>query len=305
MEAPLQATKAGNSAPPPPMQLTASSLSDYVSPVASMAAMQLTKLSDYNDSEADHDPSHLSDALIEATDEYKHLLHSHYLIPTTDPSILYSPEEILLACRLMLRSMREGNAVDVAAHGRGFLDQARAQIGSSRSAEAMTDDLNWQPTFPGRSNTDFGAWLLDGGPEPDPSSGIMNCWELVMWSAYRAGFATERGLRTVYQVFASDLAGGDINGSIASFEAALRSGDEHVYDPNDADSPRPLTGDIIIFNNLGAHVAVATGTSTGGGEIEIVSLWTQNSKTVVRTTIEALMRDGASGPIRFYSPNWQ
>lgn len=308
MDSPIQATSMGTSAAsPPPLQLTASSLSDLVSPVAAMAAqgtMQLTSLNDYNDSEADHDPSHLSDAIIKATDEYTDLMHSHYLIPTTDPSILYTPAEILLACRLMLRAMREGTRITVAANGREYLDYARAQIGSSDAAEALDGELNWNPTYPGRSNTDFGAWLLDGGPVPDASTGVMNCWELVMFSAYRAGYATEAGLRRVYQAFAHDLANIDVNTSIANFETALRRGDEYVYDPSNADSPKPLEGDIVIFNNLGAHVAVATGGSNAAGEVEIMSLWTQNSRSVYRTTIEELLRS-ASGPIRFYSPNWR
>ncbi len=110
MDAPMQATAVGTSASPPPLQLQASSLADLVSPVAAMAQspVQLTGLGDYNDKKPEHDPSQLSDAVIQATDEYKDLLNKHHLVPTTDPSILYTPAEILLACRLLLRSMREG-----------------------------------------------------------------------------------------------------------------------------------------------------------------------------------------------------
>ena len=305
---PQSANPTGASASPPPFQLQASSLADLVSPVAALAnspaPLQLSSLNDYNDSEPDHDPSHVSDAAIRATDEYIHILHTHYLVPTTDPSILYTPNEILLACRLMLRAMREGTNVDARAQAVEYLNQARAQIGTAEKAESMEDDLSWSSTFPGVQNTDFGDWLLSNGAEPDPASGVMNCWELVMWSAYRAGFATKAGLANVYRAFAADLQNLSVPAAVANFETALRRGEEQVYDPNDSDSPRPLTGDIVIFNNLGDHVAVATGNTTGSGEVEIMSLWTQNSRSVYKTTIEELLRS-SRGPIRFYSPNWR
>ena len=84
----------------------------------------------------------------------------------------------------------------------------------------------------------------------------------------------------------------------------MRSGrdkKEQVYDPSDKDSPRPLRGDIVIFNTLAEHVAVATGDRVGS-KAEVMSLWTQNSRHVYTTTIEDLMSPGAR--IRFFSPKW-
>lgn len=307
-----ESAEGGMSMAPPTFQLKAShSLKDAVSPVQRMAMsaapIQMVSLSDYNDNDTRHDPSNVTDAWIQSTDEYTALMQRYYLIPTTDPTQLYTPAEIVMACRLMLRALREGRNVTVDADGRDFLNQARAQRGSAAAAEGLNNSLSWRPTNPGSpaQYTDFGKWLLDNGPEPNASTGIMNCWELVMFSAYKAGFATKSGLTTVYQSFATDLQAGDIGRAISNFETALRRGNEQVYNPaNHATSPKPLRGDIVIFDNLGAHVAVATG-SYSGSKVEIMSLWTQNSRKTTRTTVEDLMADGASGPIRFYSPRWR
>jgi hypothetical protein len=295
----------GKSMAPPAFQLKASSLADLVSPVAALARntapVQMVRLNDFNDHNARHDASLVSEADIRGTDEFISLRNTYVWVPTTDPSTLYSEAEVVMACRLILRALREGTAVDVAAQGRTYMDRARMQMGTAAKAESMGNNLNWHSTFPGQDNTDFGRWLLDGGPEPDATRGVMNCWELVMFSAYRAGFATRGGLATVYRQFASDLTG-DIPRAVTAFENALKQGREQVFDPNNADSPRPLRGDLVIFNTLAAHVAIATGGSQAGSP-EIMSLWTQNSRHVYQTSVDRLLQD-TSGPVRFFSPRW-
>lgn len=300
----LTDSPATTTAKAPALNPQASSLKDMVSPVQALAQNTTNvSLKDYNDTDPKHDPSNVSDAWIKSTAEYTELMQTYYLIPTTDPSQLYTPDEILLACRLMLRAMREGRTVTVAANGKEFLDQARMQRGVTTQAESLENKLSWNNQSVGLQNTEFGKWLLGGGPEPDPATGIMNCWELVMYSAYKAGFATLAGLKKLYSDFNTGL-NTDVTKGIADFENALRSGKEQVYDPSKpADSPKPLRGDIVIFNNLGAHVAVATGNYTSAG-VEIMSLWTQNSKKVYKTTVEELLKS-TSGPVRFYSPKWQ
>jgi hypothetical protein len=145
----------------------------------------------------------------------------------------------------------------------------------------MANTLNWNNQAPGLTNTEFGRWLLAGGPEPSASTGQMNCWELVMFSAYRAGYTTRARLTALYTQFASNLAG-DIAAGVTAFENAVRRGPEQVYAPGDPDSPRPLAGDFVIFGTIAAHAAVATG-NYPGGRVEVMSLWTQNSQHVFRT----------------------
>ncbi len=209
----------------------------------------------------------------------------------------YSPEEEALAHEL---AERDGHPDD----WRNYREQAKIQLGTLAQAEQLEGDLDWEGQGVTLQNTEFGRWLLNNGPEPDPNAGQMNCWEMVMFSAYRGGFTTRGKLSALYRQFAADLSA-DIGAGITNFENALRSGQESVYDRNDPDSPRPLAGDIVIFQNLGAHVAIAIGEDPNTGEIEIMNLWTQNSRQTFRTTVENLLdNEGASEPVRFFSPNW-
>ncbi len=295
----------GKSLAPPAFQLKASSLADLVSPVAALARkqapVQMSRLGDYNDRDAQHDASLVPAAEIRATEEFILLRNTYILVPTTDPSTLYTEAEVLMACRLMLRSMREGTAVDASTQGRLYLDRARMQLGTAANAESMRNNLSWSATFPGQNNTDFGRWLLDSGPEPDAGTGVMNCWELVMFSAFRAGFASKAGLTTIYRQFANGLTT-DVPAAVTTFENALKQGREQVFDPRNPDSPKPLRGDLVIFNTLAAHVAIATGGDQTGSP-ELMSLWTQNSRRVYQTSVDRLLRDTA-GPVRFFSPRW-
>ncbi|WP_428267681.1 DUF4157 domain-containing protein [Haliangium sp.] len=289
-------------------QRKARSLADLVTPTgpsSRLAPVQLASLSDYNDKKPEHDPSRVSDTDIKATDEYIALEQTYYLVPTTDPSQLYSPAEILLACKLMLRFMRQGKAVDYKTDGKSYLDQARAQIGTVEKSESMEGDLKWGNQAGLLDATEFGKWLLKGGKEPDASSGQMNCWELVMFSAYKAGFTTKAGMTALYTQFGKDLLKSkNPVTAFGAFEAALQKSSPQAYVPGDASSAKPLRGDIVVFQSMIGHVAVATGKTTSTGEVEIMSLWTQNSGAVYKTSIEALLKDGASKPVRFFSPNW-
>jgi hypothetical protein len=161
------------------------------------------------------------------------------------------------------------------------MTQAREQLGSERQAEAMANKLHWTNEDASLANTEFGRWLLSGGPEPAAAGGDMNCWELVMFSAFRAGFTTKPRLEALYKKFAADVAK-DVSAGVTAFETAVRRGPEQVYVPADPDSPRPLVGDLVIFNTVASHAAVATG-AYPGGKVEIMSLWTQNTRQVTAT----------------------
>ncbi len=297
---------------PPTFQLKASSLMDLVSPVQMLAMngpiVQRTSLNDFNNQDANNDPSHLTDAQIQGTDEYTTLSQTYYLIPTTDPSQLYTPAEITMACRLMVRAMREGQTVDPIADARTYLDRARMQLNTSEQAEASENNFAWGNQGQGMQLTEFGRWLLGGGPEPDAATGNMNCWEFVMFSAYQQGFVSKAALTTLYTDFNTNMtnSGGDVPGTFATMERAIQGSTPQPYVSGDPDSARPLTGDIVIFGGgMYQHVAIATGNMVTQGRnqhVEIMSLWTQNRGRVVRTTIEALNPGGNA--IRFFSPAW-
>jgi Domain of unknown function (DUF4157) len=260
--------------------------------------VQLARLLDYADaSHPEYDPSRISDAQIEATNEYRSLMDPALVWQTRDH---VTAEEARLACRLILRVLRTGGHVNWDSQARTYVMQAREQAGSMHGAEGLSGNQHWTGQSPDLTATEFGRWLLSGGPEPSATAGDMNCWELVMFSAYRAGFTTKPRMEALYRRFAADMAASGIAAGVAVFEAAVRRGPEQVYDPANPDSPRPVAGDLVIFGTVANHAAVATG-NYPGGKVEVMSLWTQNARHVFRTTVEDL---GTSGPFRFFSPHW-
>ncbi|MCB9230786.1 MAG: hypothetical protein H6581_03950 [Bacteroidia bacterium] len=292
--------------------------------------VQMASINDYADrNNPAHDPSRLSDTQIRATDEYIEMARAHYYIPTTDPSILYSLEEITLATRLALRSIREGNSFTVASNGQTFLDRAKEQLGTVRHIEGQANNLHWSAfssqdaaTNPSVLQSQYAKWILLNQPEPNPNSGIMNCWEMVMYGAYRAGYVTVSRLRQIYLTANSSFVtrynhivdqvrnhGADPNSFTFpsfgdTFESEIRASSEYIFDPSNSNSPSPLPGDIVIFNRAAGHAAISTGTVNSNGQHEIMSLWTQNRGRIVRTTIEALLADGAGTPVKFWSARW-
>ena len=90
-----------------------------------------------------------------------------------------------------------------------------------------------------------------------------------------------------------------------TLERELRSSQEYIYDPADPNTPRPLRGDLVIFKEAAAHVALATGRQVGGG-IEIVSHWPppNGDHHVKLTTIEALLPKVGVQVAKFWSPIW-
>ena len=274
--------------------------------------LQLAPLSDYNDSDPKHDPSLLTDAQIMATDEYKDL--STKIYPPRKAAV---PKNVaLLACRLMLRRMREISLVVVSlmSDAASFLAQAEKQAGTLAATEQQVGHLGWVPFNTGAAvlnpsalPTEFGRWVLAGGPMPDKMSGKVNCWEMVLFGAYKAGYIDFARIKQIYDEAVANVKAGKAALVGTTVEAKLRRGDEHVFDPSNPDLPAPLPGDLVIFKEAATHVAIATGTISAGKH-EVISLWNQpgNISAVQRTTIEDLLAIvGAGGrPVKFWAANW-
>src|SRR6185369_9530039 len=45
---------------------------------------------------------------------------------------------------------------------------------------------------------DFQNWLMNNGPEPNVANGSMNCWEFVMFAAYKAEQVSRDQLANLY-----------------------------------------------------------------------------------------------------------
>ncbi|MEZ4403095.1 MAG: DUF4157 domain-containing protein [Kofleriaceae bacterium] len=258
---------------------------------------------------AANDPGRLTTTQIQATAEYT-TLHATYGAPA------YTAADAELAIRLAIRDLQQGRTVDLTTQGQAYMARARAQSGAAGGAEGLVGQLEWVQYNSGLAATDpmalddnFSQWLLAAQAAPDPQTGKMNCWELVMFGAYRAGVVSETRLRAIYQLAVENVRN-RVFGSVGlTFEQECRSGSPITYRLGDATSPRPLRGDIVVFENAPNHACIATGNMvtdaiSGQQHAEVISLWTPSNRHVERTTIEALARVSTGRPILFWSARW-
>jgi len=254
------------------------------------------------------DASKITDATIEATAEYKAYMDPALQWQTTHN---LTREEALLAYRLIVRTRSEGTTVNWPADAEKFMNLARKQLGALKEATGLKGKLYWEAVTPqmveGQSPwTDFGKWLLEGGPEPDLTTGKVNCWEMVMFSAYRGNYTSKQRIEDIYKKGVST----NVPGTTSfpdTIEKELRRGNEYVLKPNDPDSPEPLPGDIVIFTKAANHAAISLGTKDSLGRHKIISHWPPPDGTykVKETTIEELLAQMQPGNVvKFWSPAW-
>lgn len=264
-------------------------------------ATPTSSLADFSNDKPEHAAGNITAAAIKATSEYNKWVttFANYVLINR-----YTEDEVLLACRLAIREMREDMVCrDVSEEGETYLQQARKQGTVVDEAVKFEGELEWHGQGAGMNHTDFGKWIVDGGPEPNKTTSILNCWELVLYSAFKGGVLAKSRIVTLYTKFNSDLtATNDVGTAFKNFDV-LKKGSEYTYDKDNPDSPKPIKGDLVIFKDFPTHVTIATG-NTVGGKIEIMSLWTQNSKATYKTTVEDLLAGGAASPVKFFTPNW-
>jgi hypothetical protein len=287
---------------------------------AARRRVQRVSIYAYVDTLPQHDPSQLSDADVQATDEYRDFRAYPF-----QPPPAASHEEALLAVRLLLRWLREGKSTipyTDAGVAQEFIDRARAQLGVLGGAESQVGQLEWRPVHSGDTASavasgkaskpeivlsDFARWALGEGRAPNPISGKMNCWEMVLFGAYQKHYILPERIKQIYSLALENHATratpiGD------TVQAELRGANaEHIFAPGDLGSPEPLAGDIVIFNTPGYHMAISTGVVTSTGDHEVISLWSHpdNVLAVQVTTIEALLPFLPGGkPVRFWSAQW-
>lgn len=229
-------------------------------------------------------------------------------------------QESLLVCRLMLRTLREtNNPYYVGMYADSFVDAARKQLGTLKKAEAAVGTLEWKEFShkaavaveegkpPSTIGSDFERWILAGGPEPDATAGKVNCFEMVLFSAYKGGFTSKKRIADIYNEGLKQWkATGSSRGVGDILEAELRTGNEYVFNPGDPKSPQPLPGDIVIFTRAKTHAAISRGTKDAKGRPEVISLWDRPNanKTVQETTIEELLLSLPSSVVKFWNPKW-
>jgi hypothetical protein len=254
------------------------------------SVLQRAALQNYNDSDKKHEPSKLTDAQIEATNEFKSY---------TDPKLVWQWQyhvtraEALLACRLILRHMREGGRVNWTTDAVGFMNLARRQLGTLKATEKLVGKLEWtqatedQFRDPAAAQSDLSKWLLASGPEPTDLS-KMNCWEMILFGAFRGNVASKDRLRNMYRDAARR------GNPPVEIENQLCGVSSVTFNPKDPNSPEPLPGDIIIFDVIENHAAIALGTTAIGGDHWVISLHASPAaprNQVEIVTLEQLLTD--------------
>jgi len=294
-------------------RLLAHELTHVVQQGGAGMVLQRATLSDFNDTDPLHESSKLTDAQIESTNEYKAYMNSSLVWQWKDH---VTRAEALLACRLMLRHMRAGNAAIWSSDGRVFMNQSRSQLGTLTKTQGAVGSLEWvrfdtgqAVVDPSRLDSDFARWILAGGAEPNASTGKVNCWEMVMFSAYKGGFTTKARIEGIYNEGVKQVKDGKRSRVGDTVEVELRTRNEYILDPKNPKSPEPLPGDIIIFSTAGDHVAISLGTRDGSGRHKIISHWPppDGDHRTKETTIEELLASPQMAPgtvVKFWSPKW-
>lgn len=283
--------------------------------VRNVGPILLSSIRDFaNASNAAHDPGRLQDTVIRQTSEYRTLVQTYCRPPWS-----FTKADAAMACRLAIRTLRQGGTAELSGHvqGEGLMRRAREQGAAARGVEGQVNSLEWVPFSsglaardPARLDSEFARWLLvASSAQPSSTSGKMNCWELLMYGAFRAGVMSEAQMRAVYARAIASVRSGACTRVGQTFEEATRASAPVRYQEGRADSPRPLRGDIVVFQSATVHACIATGnvvrnSATGAEECEVISLWTLNGRRVERTTIEALARSATDRPIRFWSSRW-
>ncbi len=227
--------------------------------------IQCSSLDDYNDpSNPQHDPGSLSEADIQATDEYQYLQQRFFPQQTPGPIAV---QELVLACRLALRYIREHQVSLTEAYLETFLPQARRQLAVTSESDAMVgQQMTWIGSGPGSGNT-FETWASASSEQAAPpvsSLTTINCWEMILLAAYNAGMVSWQWIHNIYTAHKLDW---------YSYLVQVLSGSGRVpYQIGDPNTPRPLRGDIVFFDGA-AHVALANGVIDSQGRTQIISFW--------------------------------
>jgi hypothetical protein len=212
------------------------------------------QLRDYMASDkTDDDPSLLSDAEIRATEEYRYLEQKFVSSPSEKPENIYSQEEILLACRLALRYMRQTQIFISLQNLDSFLLKAHRQLNVAKEAQNMVGKkMTWVSSDRGLGFT-FDRWARANTEEEAPkvdSSTRLNCWEMILLAAYRAGMINWKWIHDTYTADAE---------SWLDYLIEKLSGSSRIkYEIGNPRTPKPLKGDIVFFGS-GNHIALANG----------------------------------------------
>lgn len=174
---------------------------------------------------------------------------------------------------------------------------------SSSMAASVGTTMVWRPSGLA-SGTDFEKWASAATEAPFPvvaATTVMNCWEAVLLSAYRAGVLKWTWIHNLY-----------VSTPMADWVATMSRGARHAYAVPGPNLAMPQRGDLVFFNGL-QHIALATGNGS-----EVYTFWPPPNTPFVPggttdkvkvVTIEALVpwwaAHGRPQPtVEFAAPAW-
>jgi len=184
---------------------------------------------------------------------------------------------------------------------------------SAKKAEAM-----WTPSSPGSKDT-FDTWARAksaqaAGPLPPVAPTTkLNCWEMVMLSALRAGVTTWQWVHDLYSKGAQSA---DYQTLImdALSRGARTPYDWHTRRGEASTTPRPNRGQVVFFDDI-SHVALATGQTkptqqAGRTGSEVMSFWPPAAAQATLDSVKSYaIEDLAQGmsdntKVEFSQPPW-
>lgn len=128
----------------------------------------------------------------------------------------------------------------------------------------------WTGSGPHSGNT-FESWAsapTEGAAPPVAPSTTINCWEMVLLAAYRAGTLSWRWIHESYTA-----SGAATGGSWSNYMARrLTPTSRQSYNRGNPAGPAPARGDIVMWNVID-HVALAVGSRDGAGRVQVYSFW--------------------------------
>lgn len=143
----------------------------------------------------------------------------------------------------------------------------------------------WVPSNPSSGNT-FASWASaateGAAPAVQPATKI-NCWEMVLLVAFRAGAISWKWIHDVYTA-SSAATGGDWGAYLA---LRLTPSGRQTYNRGSPAGPQPRRGDVVLFNGV-AHVAMATGSRDAAGRTQVYSFWPPPNKGSFAGTVDAV-----------------
>jgi hypothetical protein len=171
-------------------------------------------------------------------------------------------------------------------HDRIRLRVADEMGGMQGQRAAWTPSAGQAGRPPGVGPNTFATWAEAASeaaaPVIDPATTI-NCWEMVLLAAYRAGVLSWQWIHDLYVATPPDRWS-------AELQRRLTPAGKTRYD-RAARAVRPRRGDIVYFDGA-AHVALGTGVVAADGSDDVYTFWPPTSiATYTRGTVDQVKTD--------------